>query len=273
MDTIKVLREKLQKEKLENRERPWGYRLFQRGLSVYLTWLLIRTPLTPNMLSVFSIFSGVYGACLLLSPLWHIKLIALFFFYLHLVLDRVDGEIARYKKIFSLKGIYLDELNHLVIPPLFFLTLANGLKDSTAFSELFVIAAGTLAAFASVFLRVTHNLPYGIFLKKYWKHQDILPLPLNPPGIAELRTAHALLYPFFTIFHQFQDFFITLVLFAATLIAEHFTAPNGFLFPYSTLLLILYALYLPLIVLENIIKGLRTIENRMREIQKSCQAE
>ena len=219
---------------------------------------------------MFSILSGLYGAYLLISPEWYIKLFALFFFYLHLILDRVDGEIARYKKIFSLKGIYLDELNHLIVPPLFFMALAIGLKDSTVFAELFILGAGTLAAFASIFLRVTHNLPYGIFLKKYVKHRDVFILPANPASIADIRTSHSLLYPFIKLFHQFQDFFVTLAVFAVALVLEHLTAPDAFLFPYTTLLLPLYAIYLSLIVLENILKGLHMIENRMHEIYETC---
>ena len=111
MKPIAQLRDILQREKLEGRERPWGYRLFQRGPSIYITWLLLRTPITPNAVTLLSILSGVGGAYLLLYPNWKVKLAALFLFYLNLLLDRVDGEIARYKKQFSLKGIYLDELN------------------------------------------------------------------------------------------------------------------------------------------------------------------
>ncbi len=268
MESVKELREQLQREKLENRERPWGYRLFQRGPSIYITRLLIPTPITPNMLSVFSILAGMYGACLLISPEWYIKLFALFFFYLHLILDRVDGEIARYKKIFSLKGIYLDELNHLIVPPLFFMALAIGLKDSTVFAELFILGAGILAAFASVFLRVTHNLPYGIFLKKYVKHRDVFILPANSTSTADMRRTYAPIYPLAKFFHQFQDFFITLTIFIIALLLEHFTAPDAFLFPYTTLLLLLYAPYLSLLVLENIIKGLRTIENKIQNLSE-----
>lgn len=261
----------LQREKLENRERPYGYRLFQRGPSIYITRFLIRTLITPNMVSLFSILASIFGAAVLLSPLWHIKLIGLFFFYLHLVLDRVDGEVARYKKMFSLKGIYLDEINHLVAPTLFFLTLAWGLKDSTTFAELFVLGAGVLAAFASVFLRVTHNLPYGIFLKKYVKHRDVLPLPPASIGITDLRREHSLLYYFLRFAHQFQDFFITIVVFAVTFIGERIVTPDAFLFPYTTILLFAYAAYLPLLVLENILKGVVTIESKMQELTNTTQ--
>ncbi|OGZ56526.1 MAG: hypothetical protein A3H64_00920 [Candidatus Ryanbacteria bacterium RIFCSPLOWO2_02_FULL_45_11c] len=269
MKPIAQLRDILQREKLEGRERPWGYRLFQRGPSIYITWLLLRTPITPNAVTLLSILSGVGGAYLLLYPNWKVKLAALFLFYLNLLLDRVDGEIARYKKQFSLKGIYLDELNHYIIPPLFFLSLAWGLKDATVYAESPVLLAGIWAGFASILLRLTHNLPYGIFLKKYVKHHEVLPLPESSPTILNLRTSHSFLYPLLRFMHQFQDFFLTIVLFAIVFGAEQYFVKHVFLFPYTSLLLFGYAAYLPLIALENICKGVLTIEARIKELASS----
>ncbi|TSC79433.1 MAG: CDP-alcohol phosphatidyltransferase [Parcubacteria group bacterium Gr01-1014_29] len=271
MESIKELREITQREKIEGRERPWGYRVFQRGPSIYITWLLLHTPLTPNAITLLSILSGVGGAYLLLCPDWKVKLAALFLFYLNLLLDRVDGEMARYKKQFSLKGIYLDELNHYVIPPLFFLSLAWGLKDATAHHESLILLAGIWAGFAAILLRLTHNLPYGIFLKKYVKHNDIFALPASSPSISDLRTHYSFFYMLLRFAHQFQDFFIVVVLFILALGMEQYIAPNAFLFPYTSLLLFGYAIYLPLLVIENIIKGILTIESRMSELSNTIQ--
>lgn len=266
MESIQQLREIVQREKIEGRERPWGYRVFQRGSSIYITWLLAKTPLTPNVITLLSILCGLTGALLLLFPGLELKLAALFLFYLNLIFDRVDGELARYKKIFSLKGIYLDEVNHYLIPPLFFLCLAWGIKDTTIYDSSLILLSGMWAGFAAIFLRLTHNLPYGIFLKKFVKHRDILPLPASTPSISGLRTQYSFFYILLRFAHQFQDFFITLVLFALIVGVERYAAPNAFLFPYTTLLLFAYAIYLPLLVLENIIKGILTIESRMGEL-------
>ncbi len=269
MESIKELREQLQKEKLEGRERPWGYRFFQRGPSIYFTWLFAKTSITPNTLTLLSIFSGLGGAYFLINHMWHMKLLAFFLFYLNLLLDRIDGEMARYKKIFSLKGIYLDELNHYIIPPLFFLSLAWGLKDATIYHESLILLAGMWAGFSSFLLRLTHNLPYGIFLKKYIKHRDVLAQPANSSTMASLRQEYSPLYALLCIAHQFQDFFLTILLFALALGTEQYIASNAFLFPYLSLLLFCYAVYLPLIVVENIIKGVLTIESRMKELSSA----
>lgn len=264
--TIHELREQLQREKIEGRERPWGYAWLQRGPSVYLTYLLIRIPITPNQLTVASIFLGIAGAAILLSPVWYIKLIGLFLLYIHLILDRVDGEVARYKQIYSLKGIYLDEVNHALVPPLFFLAAAWGVSNISIFHPLALIAAGGVAAIASILVRVTINLPYQIYMKKYVKHPDILPLSSAPETTGDMRARYSALYPVAKFIHQFQDFFVTLAVFALALIGERVLTPYGFLYPWTSYLIMGYALYLALIVIENIVKGMRTIESRMREL-------
>ncbi|PJE64571.1 MAG: hypothetical protein COU90_01895 [Candidatus Ryanbacteria bacterium CG10_big_fil_rev_8_21_14_0_10_43_42] len=266
MESIRELREITQKEKIEGRERPWGYRLFQRGPSIFITRILLTVPVKPNHITITSILFGVAGTLCLLSPDWHIKLFGLFFFYLNLLLDRVDGEIARYKKIYSLKGIYLDEINHLVVPSLFFLGLAWGLSNQTIFRPEFIIILGTITALTSAFLRAGHGLSYQIFLKKYIKHTDVFPASQIAENTADLRKQYKHTYPFFRFFHQFQDFFITIILFALILIGEHYFTPFGFIFPYTSYLLIGYTFYLPLLFIENIWKGLRTIESRMQEL-------
>jgi len=269
MPSIKELRELTQKEKIESRERPWGYASLQRGPSVYLTWLLVRTPITPNMITLVSIACGAAGAIASSGVSWNAKITGLALIYLNLLLDRVDGEVARYKHAYSLRGIYLDELNHLFIPPLFFFALAWGLAQTSAsIPPLILILCGIAAGFASILLRMTHNLPYQIFLKKYIKHRELFPASMALPSIANIRKEYSLVYPMVKIFHQFQDFFITVLAFSIVLIVERLWNPYYFLYPYSSYLLAIYAVYLWLIVFENIAKGLLTIAARMKELDR-----
>lgn len=273
--TIHELREELQREKIEGRERPWGYRLLQRGPSIYLTWFFIKTPFTPNQITLSSIGIGVLGACLTASPAWETKLIGLALLYLNLLLDRVDGEVARYKKIYSLKGIYGDELNHLLIPPLFFICFAWGIAfTSGTFPPLFILAGGTIAAFMSIVIRVLHNIPYQIYLKKYVKRRDILaPATLETPQTIEgLRKDHAGTYAILRIAHQPQDFFITLCIFALTLLAERYLTSYHFFSPFTSWLLVGYALFLTLVTFETALKGMITITSRMQEIDSTVHA-
>jgi phosphatidylglycerophosphate synthase len=271
MPTISELRESLQREKIEGRERPWGYVWLQRGPSIYLTWLIAKTPLQPNTITGASILAGIIGMLLLSSGRWGIMLLGIFFFYLNLILDRVDGELARYRQTFSLKGIYGDEINHLIIPALFFAGLTCGIADlSASFPTHILVGLGGITASAMILIRVTHNIPYQIYLKKYIKYEVLHPMPTEAPLPAEdLRSQYAVIYPVVRIVHQFQDFLIILFVFATSLITERLWSISYFLFPITSWMLLGYAVFLSLIVLENFWKSMRSIEARMQELEKT----
>lgn len=106
---ILALRRVLQKPKTE--QSAWGW-LFTRRISIYVTLLLSRTPVTPNQLTFLSIVLGV-TAGLLWTAGGHLYFIAGgILFQLMYLLDCVDGELARYKNMSSPKGAYLDFIGH-----------------------------------------------------------------------------------------------------------------------------------------------------------------
>jgi phosphatidylglycerophosphate synthase len=276
MESIEELRELTQREKIEARERPWGYVMFQRGPSIYITRLLLATRITPNHITIADIAAGLLGCVLLLSQDWKIKLLGLIFIYINLLLDRVDGELARYRNTHSLRGIYLDEINHLVIPPLFFLALAWSMSGfQVLMRDTFFILLGSLAAMAVIFLRITHNIPYHIFVKKYLKYPERLQKDLGIVIRTEYtpiswRTSYATLYDVLKIIHQFQDFFIILVVTLFALIIDRVFFPlSPEFYPISAWLIPLYTLLFWGITFENIAKGVLGIDTRMRELSET----
>lgn len=106
---ILALRRLLQKPKTE--QSAWGW-LFTRRISIYVTLLLSRTPVTPNQLTFFSIFIGLAGALLWTIGSHLSFIIGGILFQLMYLFDCVDGELARYKNMSSPKGAYLDFIGH-----------------------------------------------------------------------------------------------------------------------------------------------------------------
>src|SRR4030042_2922655 len=98
--------------------------LYMRHVSIRISWALhnIRW-LTPNMVTVSMIIFGPIACGLLLIPgIWGI----ITFFLANQfwgIIDRIDGELARYKKIYSPAGIYLDNIAHSIIYSTIFITL------------------------------------------------------------------------------------------------------------------------------------------------------
>jgi phosphatidylglycerophosphate synthase len=88
----------------------WGGRLYMREISLRITRLLVTTKVTPNQLTYLMTLSGVLAAPALLIPgIWGAAL-GVVAVQGYLLLDCVDGEVARWKKQFSLSGVYLDRV-------------------------------------------------------------------------------------------------------------------------------------------------------------------
>ncbi|MFI6048493.1 CDP-alcohol phosphatidyltransferase family protein [Streptomyces violascens] len=88
----------------------WGGRLYMREISLRITRLLVTTRVTPNQLTYLMTLSGVLAAPALLVPgIWG-AVLGVVAVQGYLLLDCVDGEVARWKKQFSLSGVYLDRV-------------------------------------------------------------------------------------------------------------------------------------------------------------------
>jgi hypothetical protein len=269
MKTTKELREQLQSMKVEGRERPWGYRALQRGPSIYITKLTMRLPLSPNQITFLDIIIGLVGCYFVFSLPGPWKLIGFAFLYLNILLDKVDGEVARYKSIFSLRGIYLDEINHLTIPSLFFVSLTYGMPSFITISPI-ITFWGTLAAISMPMIRISHSLASQIYAKKYIKHPELFTLPqINAETTVEMtKRKYSTLRMIFSVIHQFQEFFMIIVSFALSLVIETILFRDAIFYPLTTRLLLLYGIFLPIIFIENSIKGYFSIEKRIAQLNE-----
>ncbi|MEU2109538.1 CDP-alcohol phosphatidyltransferase family protein [Streptomyces sp. NPDC019507] len=88
----------------------WGGRLYMREISLRITRVLVGTKVTPNQLTYLMTLAGVLALPALLVPgVWG-AVLGVVMVQLYLLLDCVDGEVARWKKQYSLSGVYLDRV-------------------------------------------------------------------------------------------------------------------------------------------------------------------
>src|SRR5512146_1544586 len=80
-------------------------------LSEPITRLAVRWPITPNHVTIISLLAGLLGAWLLAREGAAATLCGLLLFQLSVVLDHVDGEIARLTFQFSRLGKWLDNFS------------------------------------------------------------------------------------------------------------------------------------------------------------------
>jgi phosphatidylglycerophosphate synthase len=116
----------------------WAGRLYMRGLSGHVTRWVVTTPATrdvkPDTLTLWMIVVGLIAAGVIaLSATWWAALLAAVLIQLYLLLDCVDGEVARWTKRTSARGVYLDRLGHHVVEGAFVAALgfraAGGLLE------------------------------------------------------------------------------------------------------------------------------------------------
>jgi phosphatidylglycerophosphate synthase len=88
----------------------WAGVLYMRRLSIYVTWLMSKTSVTPNQLTWVMTVAGVLaGVVLALPGLWA-AVGAVLLVQVYLLLDCSDGELARWTGKTSLTGVYLDRV-------------------------------------------------------------------------------------------------------------------------------------------------------------------
>ncbi len=86
-------------------------RFVNRALSEHISRRLVRWPVTPNQVTVASLLLGLLGAWMLRLDGAATSLLGLALFQCSVVLDHVDGEIARLKFQFSRLGKWLDNFS------------------------------------------------------------------------------------------------------------------------------------------------------------------
>jgi phosphatidylglycerophosphate synthase len=106
--------------------------LFTRRVSIYLTAILLPLGISANAVSALNNLVAVCACALIAfgSAKWHI-LAGIGLVHLYAVLDSVDGELARLRRTFTIKGLFLEDLSAFTMINGFFLAIGWYLHRST----------------------------------------------------------------------------------------------------------------------------------------------
>jgi len=113
--------------KLANRANDGFYSVFfLRKISKLFTWLAVRLKMTPNQVTLISFAIGLLSAYeFSRGTFWSIFAGAVLL-QLSIIVDCVDGELARYTRQFSALGAWLDAITDRIKEYLVFFALAHG---------------------------------------------------------------------------------------------------------------------------------------------------
>ncbi|ACY99634.1 MULTISPECIES: CDP-alcohol phosphatidyltransferase family protein [Thermomonospora] len=127
-------------------EEHWAGRLYMRSLSPYVSWAALRMGFSPNHLTYLMMLVGVAAGVVVSlpgHPLWA-ALAGALLVQVYLLLDCVDGEVARYLQRTSATGVYLDRIGHYLAEAALLVGLgarAQGEWASGGYLELGLVAA------------------------------------------------------------------------------------------------------------------------------------
>ena len=151
IESISELRRICQPEYEQVRYNPYYryYRRFFRLFSIYLTRLLLKINTPANLISIFGILFGIIGSIYFYLSNFLVGSIIL---QLWLLMDTLDGEVARYyyskhkQKNYLIKGELLDLNSHHLIHSLIFIGFSLGLYNLT--KNINMIYLGIIALFS-----------------------------------------------------------------------------------------------------------------------------
>lgn len=138
----------------------WAGRLYMREVSLRIDRHLVPTSVTPNQLTYLMTVCGVLAAPALLVPGITGAVLGVLAVQLYLLLDCVDGEIARWKKQYSLSGVYLDRVGAYLTDAA--VLVGFGLRAADLFGDGRIdwlwAFLGTLAALGAVLIKAETDL-------------------------------------------------------------------------------------------------------------------
>lgn len=119
MGTVREMREVCQLRKPNAQGKMvwvghWFSRLLVRRFSIYITWLFVRAGISANVTTFLGLLFALAGMVLCIPHLLWLNVIGFLLLMLDTVFDCVDGEIARWTRKSSLKGVFLDLTSHLL---------------------------------------------------------------------------------------------------------------------------------------------------------------
>jgi phosphatidylserine synthase len=160
--------------KLANRANDGFFSVYVlRRFSKLLTWVAVKIGATPNQVTIASFAIGLYAAFLFAQgDFWSILLGAILL-QVSIIVDCVDGELARYTRKFSELGAWLDAITDRVKEYAVFLGLAYGAYVQNG-QNLWVLAAllMTLQTFR-------HLSDYNFSQVVKARDEEVVPVPVD----------------------------------------------------------------------------------------------
>ena len=127
----------------------WVSRYFNRPISTRISRWLVKTPITPNMVTLVTFFSGLLGAWFVFDATYWMVLLGALFFQFSSILDGCDGEVAVLTFRDSKYGSWLDTITDNLTYLAFFFAVVWAYTESSDFSLIRFVGIGSVMVVAA----------------------------------------------------------------------------------------------------------------------------
>jgi phosphatidylglycerophosphate synthase len=138
-------------------------RTLDRRVSRFFSKRLARTRITPNQITVMGVTIGLFGAYFLAQPNYGARLLGAILFLFCVIVDGVDGEVARLKLQETPFGHYLDIITDNAVHIVLFVAIAFGLYRETGdfgyMRALLLLLVGFMVCAVSVYYVILRREP------------------------------------------------------------------------------------------------------------------
>lgn len=137
----------------------WITRKFYSKAATPIIKLLLYTSASANQVTIGWIIMGIFACCLLTIGNYAASMAGAFLIQLHIILDYVDGPIARIRGVSSLeskRGMYIERIGHDLIFTSFFYCISVGAVKA-GHKPLVMLNLGFLASIGYFFYKYTRR--------------------------------------------------------------------------------------------------------------------
>ena len=129
-------------------------------ISIRIVKLLLHSSITPNQITSLSIVVGIISSIMFAVAIPVYFLAGALILELYYVIDAVDGQLARYKKLSSMTGGYFDYVSNYIVHPCVFFCIGLGLvrHSGDILPIVFAFSASVSVSLISVFSECKYNV-------------------------------------------------------------------------------------------------------------------
>ncbi|WP_062076833.1 CDP-alcohol phosphatidyltransferase family protein [Demequina globuliformis] len=193
----------------------WSADVWWRHLSPYVSTTAIRLGLSANAVSVVMILCGWAAAASLLAGAWWGALLAVLFAHGQMLIDAADGEVARWRRTMSPRGIFLDRIAHTTTESLMPLCFGIGLGLGTEDVWKGVAGGAVLGLLVLINKSVNDAVAVSRAYAGLGKLPDTKAAHAPKPGLVATARRAARLVPLHRLYHSVEQshvYFVALVL-------------------------------------------------------------